>query len=61
MSPEYSIEPFLWSRVIGDVETLRVLPRMIIPLELPELVAFYRTLRRLILASLAPKRHLKGY
>jgi len=49
-----SIEPFLWSRVIGDVETFRVLPRMIVPLRLEELVAFYRTLRRLILASLKP-------
>ena len=49
-----SIEPFLWSRLIGDVETFRVLPRMVVPLQLPELVAFYRTLRRLILASLKP-------
>ena len=49
-----SIEPFLWSRLIGDVETFRVLPRMIAPLQLPELVAFYRRLRRLILASLKP-------
>jgi hypothetical protein len=49
-----SIEPFLWSRVIGDVETFRVLPRMAVPLQLPELVAFYRNLRRLILASLKP-------
>ena len=49
-----SIEPFLWSRLIGDVETFRVLPRMVVPLPLPELVAFYRTLRRLILASLKP-------
>ena len=49
-----SIEPFLWSRVIGDVETFRVLPRMIIPLQLPELVAFYRNLRRLMLTSLKP-------
>ena len=49
-----SIEPFLWSRLIGDVETFRVLPRMIVPLQLPELVAFYRNLRRLILASLKP-------
>lgn len=49
-----SIEPFLWSRLIGDVETFRVLPRMIVPLQLPELVAFYRSLRRLILASLTP-------
>ena len=49
-----SIEPFLWSRLIGDVETFRVLPRMIVPLQLEELVAFYRTLRHLILASLKP-------
>lgn len=49
-----SIEPFLWSRLIGDVETFRVLPRMIVPLRLDELVTFYRSLRRLILASLKP-------
>ena len=49
-----SIEPFLWSRLIGDVETFRVLPRMIASLQLPELVAFYRDLRRLVLASLRP-------
>ena len=49
-----SIEPFLWSRLIGDVETFRVLPRMIVPLQLEELVAFYRTLRRLSLTSLKP-------
>jgi hypothetical protein len=49
-----SIEPFLWSRLIGDVETFRVLPRMIVSLQLPELVAFYQRLRRLILASLKP-------
>jgi hypothetical protein len=49
-----SIEPFLWSRLIGDVETFRVLPRMIVPLQLSELVAFYRSVRRLILASLRP-------
>ena len=49
-----SIEPFLWSRLIGDVETFRVLPRMIVPLALPELVAFYRNLRHLILTSLKP-------
>lgn len=49
-----SIEPFIWSRVIGDVETFRFLPRMVVPLELTELVAFYRRLRRLILASVKP-------
>ena len=49
-----SIDPFVWSRLIGDVETFRVLPRMIVPLALPELATFYRSLRRLILASLKP-------
>ncbi|MBI4003553.1 MAG: nucleotidyl transferase AbiEii/AbiGii toxin family protein [Candidatus Omnitrophica bacterium] len=49
-----SIEPFLWSRLIGEVETFRVLPRMVVPLQLSELAAFYRNLRRLILASLKP-------
>ena len=49
-----SIEPFLWSRLIGDVETFRVLPRMIVPLRLEALIAFYRTVRRLILVSLKP-------
>jgi len=49
-----SIEPFLWSRLIGDVETFRVLPRMLVPMRVEELVTFYRKLRRLILASLKP-------
>lgn len=49
-----SIEPFVWSRLIGDVETFRILPRMIIPLTLEELVRFYRNLRRLILEALKP-------
>ena len=49
-----SIEPFVWSRVIGDVETFRLLPRMIIPVTLDELVTFYRQLRRQLLASLKP-------
>ncbi|MBI3332694.1 MAG: nucleotidyl transferase AbiEii/AbiGii toxin family protein [Candidatus Omnitrophica bacterium] len=51
-----SIEPFLWSRLIGDVETFGVLPRMILPLELNDLVDFYKGLRKLILASLKPPR-----
>ncbi len=49
-----SIDPFLWSRLIGDVETFRVLPRMIVPLQIEELVEFYRSLRQLILKSLKP-------
>lgn len=51
-----SIEPFLWSRLIGDVETFRVLPRMITHIRLEEMIAFYRSLRQLILASLRPSK-----
>ncbi len=50
-----SIEPFLWSRLIGDVETFRILPRMIAPVTLEELVKFYRGLRQRILSSLKPR------
>ncbi len=49
-----SIEPFIWSKVIGDVESFRVLPRMITPLDLKDLVAFYQALRRTILSHLKP-------
>ncbi len=49
-----SIDPFVWSRVIGDVDTFRMLPRMIVPLDLKELHAFYRQLRQRILRSLKP-------
>ncbi len=49
-----SLDPFVWSRVIGDVEAFRVLPRMIEPLTLEELAAFYRGLRKRILEDLKP-------
>lgn len=49
-----SVDPFIWSRVIGDVETFRILPRMITPLELKDLVAFFQALRRTILKHLKP-------
>ncbi len=50
-----SIDPFLWSRVIGEVETFSILPRMIVPLILEDLRVFYRQLRQRILRSLTPK------
>ena len=50
-----SIEPFLWSRIIGDVETFRILPRMIKPFKMKDLVAFYRNLRQRILERLKPE------
>lgn len=49
-----SIDPFVWSRVIGDVDTFRVLPRMIVPVSLEELVRFFQGIRRRILTSLKP-------
>ena len=49
-----SIEPFLWSRIIGEVETFRILPRMIKPLTLNELTGFYHDLRKRILIRLKP-------
>lgn len=51
---DVSIDPFVWSRVIGDVDTFRVLPRMIVPVSLEELRHFYQGVRRRILMSLKP-------
>jgi predicted nucleotidyltransferase component of viral defense system len=47
-----SIDPFVWSRVILDMENLRVMPRMILPIKHEELVDFYSGLRKKILVSL---------
>lgn len=49
-----SVDPFVWSRIIGDVEAFRVLPRMIVPVSVEGLVRFYQGLRRRILKSLKP-------
>jgi len=49
-----SVDPFIWSRVISDVETFRILPRMIRPIQLKELVGFYQALRQRILQHLKP-------
>lgn len=49
-----SIDPFVWSKVIGDVESFRLLPRMTTPVDLKALVVFYRALRRTILTHLKP-------
>ena len=49
-----SAEPFLWSRLIGDVAAIRVLPRMIIPLKIEDLKKFYEGLQELILEKMRP-------
>ena len=51
-----SVDPFIWSKIIHDVETFRILPRMILPVRLKELVDFYEALRRRILDSLKPNQ-----
>lgn len=48
------LDPFLWSKIIADAETFTVLPRMIVPLKLSELKAFYRKLRETVVASVKP-------
>lgn len=49
-----SMDPFIWSRLIADVKTFRVLPRMILPVTLEEMTAFYEELRKKILLHLKP-------
>ena len=51
-----SVDPFTWSRLIGDVHTFETLPRMVLPLTLKELVDFFEALQRTILNSLKPSR-----
>ena len=50
-----SVDPFVWSRVIGDVENFSLLPQMILPMDLDRLTGFYRDLRKSILKALKPK------
>lgn len=50
-----SMDPFIWSRVIADVKTFRVLPQMILPTTLKELTTFYDKLRKRILQHLKPR------
>ncbi|MFT5207693.1 MAG: putative nucleotidyltransferase component of viral defense system [Candidatus Omnitrophota bacterium] len=49
-----SIEPFLWSKIIGDVTSFRTLPRMILPVDLKYVVTFFHRLRQIILLDFKP-------
>ena len=49
-----SAEPFLWSRIIGDAASLRILPRMIVPVKIEDLQRFYEKLQELILEKIRP-------
>lgn len=48
------IEPFHWARIIRDVETFQILPRMVKALELKDLKIFFYQLRDEILDSIKP-------
>ncbi len=48
------IEPFMWSRVIMDAESLSILPRMIAPVDLKKIKSFFHKLRDEILDKVKP-------
>lgn len=48
------MEAFQWAKIIMDVETLEVLPRMLKPVTVGELKKFFSDLRREILITLRP-------
>lgn len=49
------LEPFIWSSLIGDVDRLTILPRMIKPITLAELKTFFHQLRDFILDRIKPR------
>lgn len=48
------LEFFQWSKIIADVETITILPRMIKPLELDELKKFFHEVRNKVLDAIKP-------
>lgn len=48
------LEFFQWGKIIADVETITVLPRMIKPLELNDLKVFFRDVRNQVLDAIKP-------
>jgi len=50
------LEPFQWAKVIADVDTFSVLPKMIVPCELSELKNFFHRLRNEVIDSCKPSR-----
>lgn len=48
------LEEFQWARVIADVETISVLPRMIVPCDLAELKSFFKRMRDKVIDSVKP-------
>lgn len=50
------LEPFQWAKIIADVDTFSVLPRMVVPLKLKDLQTFFHHLRDQIIDALKPKQ-----
>lgn len=48
------LEFFQWAKIIADVETITVLPRMIKPLSLNELTLFFKDVRNQVLDAIKP-------
>lgn len=48
------LELFQWAKIIADVETITVLPRMVKPLELNELKKFFHDIRNQVLDAIKP-------
>lgn len=48
------LDEFQWARVIADVETISVLPRMIVPCDIAELKLFFRRIRDTVIDSVKP-------
>lgn len=51
------LEPFQWSRVIADAETISILPRMIVPCDIGELKGFFKRLRDRVIDLARPPGH----
>ncbi|MDO8519817.1 MAG: nucleotidyl transferase AbiEii/AbiGii toxin family protein, partial [Deltaproteobacteria bacterium] len=48
------LEAFQWAKIISDVDAFRVLPRMLLPLELADLKKFFHQMRDEILDAVRP-------
>lgn len=48
------LDPFQWAKVIADVHSISILPKMIIKCDVPELKTFFSTLRDKVTDSVKP-------
>lgn len=50
------LEPFQWAKVASDVESIFILPKMVVPCDLKELKSFFNKLRNEVIDSLNPSK-----